>query len=291
MTNLKLLVFAGILAIALSALCSVPGFGDGTCIDTSKCSRAGGKSHRGYCSGGNNIQCCTNVKCGNNGICKKKGTSNGSMVTGLCPGDASFVCYKDIPCGGNGKCLWSGCNGNSVSGKCPGPNGFKCCLPKDTPQPDQPIGGKGGEKIASAARSQVGKWPYSWGGGDNNGATYGSKQDIDPYCDDRSVKGFDCSGLAKYAVYQGTGISLPHRAKDQFAQAKNSGKLVSTSNLQPGDLVFFGSSDSKIHHVAIYVGNGNMVEAPGHNKDCSGRKTTETKLRTKDLRPQAARFF
>ena len=48
MTNLKLLVFTGILAIALSALCSVPGFGDGTCIETSKCSRAGGKSHKGY---------------------------------------------------------------------------------------------------------------------------------------------------------------------------------------------------------------------------------------------------
>ena len=43
MTNLKLLVFTGILAIALSALCSVPCFGDGTCIETSKCSRAGGK--------------------------------------------------------------------------------------------------------------------------------------------------------------------------------------------------------------------------------------------------------
>ena len=72
MTNLKLLVFTGILAIALSALCSVPGFGDGTCIETSKCSRAGGKSHKGYCSGKSSIQCCTSVKCGNDGICKKK---------------------------------------------------------------------------------------------------------------------------------------------------------------------------------------------------------------------------
>ena len=136
MTNLKLLVFTGILAIALSALCSVPGFGDGTCIETSKCSRAEGKSHKGYCSGKSSIQCCTSVKCGNDGICKKKGTSNGSMVSGLCPGDASFVCYKNIPCNGNGKCLWSGCNGNTVSGQCPGPNGFKCCVSKGGPTPD-----------------------------------------------------------------------------------------------------------------------------------------------------------
>ena len=178
MTNLKLLVFTGILAIALSALCSVPGFGDGTCIKTSKCSRAGGKSHKGYCSGKSSIQCCTSVKCGNDGICKKKGTSNGSMVSGLCPGDASFVCYK-----------------------------------------------KRGSKIASAAKSQVGKWPYSWGGGNNNGATVGIKQGISPYCDDRHVKGFDCSGLAKYSVYQGTGVSLPHNAQQQYNQAKSSRKI------------------------------------------------------------------
>ena len=294
MTNLKLLVFTGILAIALSALCSVPGFGDGTCIETSKCSRAGGKSHKGYCSGKSSIQCCTSVKCGNDGICKKKGTSNGPMVSGLCPGDASFVCYKNIPCNGNGKCLWSGCNGNTVSGQCPGPNGFKCCVSKGGPTPDtpsHPTGGKGGSKIASAAKSQVGKWPYSWGGGNNNGATVGIKQGISPYCDDRHVKGFDCSGLAKYSVYQGTGVSLPHNAQQQYNQAKSSGKLVSTSNLQAGDLVFFGKSDSSIHHVAIYVGGGNMVEAPGHNDDCSGKKTREKKLRTDQLRPKAARFF
>ena len=105
------------------------------------------------------------------------------------------------------------------------------------------------------------------------------------------MKGFDCSGLAKYSVYQGTGVSLPHNAQQQYNQAKSSGKLVSTSNLQAGDLVFFGKSDSSIHHVAIYVGGGNMVEAPGHNDDRSGKKTREKKLRTDQLRPKAARFF
>ena len=61
--------------------------------------------------------------------------------------------------------------------------------------------------------------------------------------------------------------------------------------LSAGDLVFFGKSDSSIHHVAIYVGGGNMVEAPGHNDDCSGKKKREKKLRTDQLRPKAARFF
>ena len=93
-------------------------------------------------------------------------------------------------------------------------------------------------------------------------------------------------------MYQGTKISLPHNAQQQYNQAKSSGKLVSTSsNLQAGDLVFFGKSDSSIHHVAIYVGGGNMVEAPGHNKDCSGMRTREKKLRTDQLRPKAARFY
>lgn len=286
MIKLKVLVLVGILSLSLSELCSVSGFGDGACISTSKCAQFSGKSHKGYCKGGNDIQCCTGVKCGNDGICRKKGNgSGGTMVTGLCPGDNNFVCYKDIPCNGNGKCLWSGCSGNTLTGKCPGPNGFTCCVSGgSTPKGN-------GAKIVNAARSMVGKWPYSWGGGNNSGATVGIKQTIKPYCDDRRVTGFDCSGLAKYAVYQGTGISLPHHAQSQYDQARNSGKLVSKSNLQPGDLVFFGSSDSSIHHVAIYSGNNKMIEAPGHNSDCSGIYVREKALRTSDLRPKAARFY
>ena len=152
--------------------------------------------------------------------------------------------------------MWSGCSGQILSNKCPGPNGFKCCVSGTPPTPTG-----SGAKIVSAARSMVGKWPYSWGGGNNSGATVGIKQDIKPYCDDRKIKGFDCSGLAKYSVYQGTGVSLPHHAQSQYDQARNNGQLVSKSNLQPGDLVFFGDSDSSIHHVAIYSGNNKMIEA------------------------------
>ena len=144
--------------------------------------------------------------------------------------------------------------------------------------------------IVSAARSMVGKYPYSWGGGDNNGPTKGIKQTISPYCDDRKVKGFDCSGLAKYAVHKGTGVSLPHNAQSQYNQAKSSGKLVALANRKAGDLVFFGSSASSITHVAIYSGNGKMIEASGHNPDCSGILVRERSLRTSKIIGHVARF-
>lgn len=64
---------------------------------------------------------------------------------------------------------------------------------------------------------------------------------------------FDCSGLMLYAFKQ-VGISLPHSAASQ----QQMGMSVSRSELQPGDLVFFGSP---AHHVGMYVGNGEMVNA------------------------------
>ena len=289
MKIIKLLVLVGIVSFSLQELCSVSGYGTGTCISTSKCAQFSGVSHKGYCSGGNDIQCCTGVHCGsdNDGICRKSGDCYGTTVSGLCPGGSDFKCCKSISCdNGKGTCKWSGCSGTFKSGLCPGPSSFKCCSGSSP----SPSGGKG-DKIVSAARSQVGKWPYSWGGGDNNGATVGIKQQISPYCDDRKVKGFDCSGLSKYSVYQGTGVSLPHHAQSQYNQAKSSGKLVALANRKAGDLVFFGSSSSSITHVAIYSGNGKMIEAPGHNSDCSGIKVREKELRTSKIIGYVARFY
>ena len=51
------------------------------------------------------------------------------------------------------------------------------------------------------------------------------------------------------------GVSLPHSSQAQYG----SGQHVSRADIQPGDLVFFGSP---IHHVGMYVGNGNMIDAP-----------------------------
>ena len=134
----------------------------------------------------------------------------------------------------------------------------------------------------------VGKYPYSWGGGDDNGPTVGIKQTISPYCDDRSVVGFDCSGLAKYAVYQGTGKSLYHGAQSQY---DNAPKRLALADKQPGDLVFFGSSTSNIYHVAIYAGNNMIIEASGHNPDCSGKLVRKVNLYTTDLISTVARYW
>lgn len=66
---------------------------------------------------------------------------------------------------------------------------------------------------------------------------------------------FDCSGFTMW-VYAQVGVSLPHSSRAQI----NVGQRVSRDNLAPGDLVFFGRSS--IHHVGIYIGNGNFVHSP-----------------------------
>ena len=65
---------------------------------------------------------------------------------------------------------------------------------------------------------------------------------------------FDCSGLTMYS-WAAAGVSLPHSSRAQYS----SGRHVARSNLQPGDLVFFYSP---ISHVGIYIGGGQMIDAP-----------------------------
>lgn len=65
---------------------------------------------------------------------------------------------------------------------------------------------------------------------------------------------FDCSGFTMWA-YRQIGISLPHSSAAQI----NVGQRVSRADIQPGDLVFFGSP---IHHVGMYVGGGMMIHSP-----------------------------
>ncbi|GCD12120.1 C40 family peptidase [Clostridium tagluense] len=69
-----------------------------------------------------------------------------------------------------------------------------------------------------------------------------------------SPSGFDCSGFTQY-VFAHFGVDIPRVSEDQ----QNVGTLISRDNLQPGDLVFFGTP---AHHVGIYVGNGDMINAP-----------------------------
>lgn len=95
-----------------------------------------------------------------------------------------------------------------------------------------PVSGRAGVAVA-AAKSKLGS-PYAWGAS--------------------GPSSFDCSGLTMYAWGQ-AGVSLPHSSSMQMS----SGTRVSLSALQPGDLVFYGSP---VHHVAIYVGGGQVIHAP-----------------------------
>ena len=91
--------------------------------------------------------------------------------------------------------------------------------------------------------------PYRWGG---NGDAESNGQ-------------FDCSGLTQ-AAYALSGIALPHNAAAQWY----SGVHVPTNQLQPSDLVFFAtnlSNPATIHHVGIYIGGGQMIDAPHTGAD------------------------
>jgi cell wall-associated NlpC family hydrolase len=120
-----------------------------------------------------------------------------------------------------------------------------------------PAGSPSGSAVQTAiaaARAQIGL-KYSWGGGGRNGPSYG----IFP---DTGVYGFDCSGLTEYA-YGRAGIAIGGTSRDQWWL--NRTKTVPADSLRPGDLLFWGSDGSNylsITHVAIYVGDNRMIEAP-----------------------------
>lgn len=102
---------------------------------------------------------------------------------------------------------------------------FSSC---ESPRQSQPA--------ATAAYSQLGR-PYVYGG--SSPAT-----------------GFDCSGLTSWSWRQ-AGASIPRTATDQYWSTTR----VTRSQLQPGDLIFYGSSVNSIGHVAIYDGNNMAVSA------------------------------
>ncbi|MEU7609471.1 C40 family peptidase [Micromonospora sp. NPDC049204] len=87
----------------------------------------------------------------------------------------------------------------------------------------------------------------------------------DPYkWSEEGPNQFDCSGLM-WAAYRSPGadyFDLPRVSRDQYAATRS--RTVPQSALLPGDLLFFasGSSWTTIHHVAMYIGNGKMVQAP-----------------------------
>jgi cell wall-associated NlpC family hydrolase len=70
--------------------------------------------------------------------------------------------------------------------------------------------------------------------------------------------GFDCSGLTLEA-YRAAGVSLPRVAQDQYDAGP---PVPAGAPLLPGDLIFFGSGPEGVSHVGIYIGGGDMIDAP-----------------------------
>ena len=82
-------------------------------------------------------------------------------------------------------------------------------------------------------------YSYKWGGND-------------------LYTGVDCSGFVQQ-VYKNFGISIPRTSRAQAASS--SGTAISASELLPGDLVFFADSSGVVNHVAMYIGNNQIIHA------------------------------
>jgi peptidoglycan DL-endopeptidase RipA len=100
--------------------------------------------------------------------------------------------------------------------------------------------------------------PYAWAGGAVSGPTRGVCASGDAH-NDCHLTGFDCSGLALYGW--GPYLAMAHSAATQYGSGTIHPAITA---LLPGDLVFWSSNHavSGIHHVAIYVGDGNVIQAP-----------------------------
>lgn len=123
--------------------------------------------------------------------------------------------------------------------------------------------GTGQAAVMIAAAKKKLNTPYSWGGGNAQGPSTGICCSPNG-SDGRKTVGFDCSGLTLYAAAQ-IGKGLPHSAQAQSSTGKRIEALAGLGALKPGDLVFFSivpSSRMGIHHVGIYLGGGQMINAP-----------------------------
>ncbi|CAB0799888.1 hydrolase [Corynebacterium diphtheriae] len=135
------------------------------------------------------------------------------------------------------------------------------------------------EIVISRAMAYIGT-PYAWGGGNASGPTQGIRDGgvADSFGDFNKI-GFDCSGLTLYA-FAGVGIALPHYTGYQYQK----GTKVDPSSMQRGDLIFYGPNAE--YHVAIYLGDGTMLEAPQ-----SGSSVKVSPVRWSGMSPYAVRLI
>lgn len=131
----------------------------------------------------------------------------------------------------------------------PGPADPKPADPKPADPGPAPEPGNGAQAAIAFARAQLGE-PYRWGASGPNA--------------------WDCSGLTAEAWAAG-GKSLPHYSVAQYDVSTP----ISEGQLRPGDLVFWGEGNDpgSIYHVALYVGNGQIIHAPR-----TGRPVTQESL-------------
>ena len=131
-------------------------------------------------------------------------------------------------------------SGKPVPTPTPTPAPTQAAGPARTPSPTAPPASaskkKRADQVISVAMRNLGK-PYVFGSSGPNS--------------------FDCSGFTKYA-YATVGIVLPHSA---YQQGYNSGRKVTMSQLQRGDLVCWNTGSSLSSHVGIYLGNGQAIHA------------------------------
>ena len=84
--------------------------------------------------------------------------------------------------------------------------------------------------------------------------------------------GADCSGFTRYIMQHAAGVSLSHSSRAQSGE----GRSVSYSEIKPGDLIFYGGK-GYINHVAMYIGNGQIVHA---STERTGIKVSNATYRT-----------
>ena len=161
---------------------------------------------------------------------------------------------------------------NDSSGSSDGGNGSSANVTNDQVDTSSLSGDV--KKVVDFAASKIG-CPYVWGGEgaplteeivsrykgsdhditSNDGANGGYKAWI-------GKEGYDCSGLMQ-AAYKYIGKDIGRDTNAQLASPN--GTEISVSEVQPGDLVFFGSRSNN-HHVGMAIGNGKMIEAPSSGK-------------------------
>lgn len=101
----------------------------------------------------------------------------------------------------------------------------------------------GSNKIVNAAKNYIGT-PYVWGG------------------ESMSEGGMDCSGFV-YNALKDAGYNVGRTTAQGY---RNYGTSISKSNMQPGDLIFFGNNNNA-SHIGIYIGNGQMIHSSGGSKN------------------------